>query len=163
MVSGLVNAGAFVDVGRNWVFGTLLGRLDDDELIPEPGILLCRKPGTLLCRNMGILLCRNPDILLCRLWLVWGCRWVLRTGWRDAGLDGPHPKTYPGRGPLAAVPPGVHAPLPRSDAKAVPGEGRCADPEGCAGTERPSTRKGCACCTQQEAQVQTICLGRVTA
>ena len=67
MVSGLRNAGAFVDVGRNWEFGTLLGRLDDDELIPELGILFFRKPGTLLCRNMGILLCRNPGILLCRL------------------------------------------------------------------------------------------------
>ena len=41
-----------------------MGRLDDDELIPEPGILLFRKPGTLLCRNMGILLCRNPVYLM---------------------------------------------------------------------------------------------------
>ncbi len=144
-------------------FGTLLGRLDDDELIPEPGILLFRKPGTQLCRNMGILLCRNPGILLCRLWLVWGWRWVLRAGWRDAGLEGPHPKRNPGRVPLAAVPPGVRGTLPRSDAEAVPGEGRCADPEGCAGTLRPSTREGCACCGQQEAQVQTICFGGRTA
>lgn len=29
MVSGLRNAGAFVDVGRNWGFGTLLGRFWD--------------------------------------------------------------------------------------------------------------------------------------
>lgn len=88
---------------------------------------------------------------------------ITRTGWRDAGLEGPHPKSNPGRVPLAAVPPGVRGPLPRSDAEAVPGEGRCADPEGCAGTLRPSTRKGCACCTQQEAQVQTICFGGRTA
>ena len=85
------------------------------------------------------------------------------SGWRDAGRYGPHPKTNPGRGPLAAVPPGVPGTLPRSSVEAVPGEGRYADPEGCAGTLRPSTRKGCACCTQQEAQVRTICLGRVTA
>ena len=99
--------------------------------------------------------------------LFWDCATIpekiQRTGWRDAGRYGPHPKRSPGRVPLAAVPPGVHAPLPRSDAEAVPGEGRCADPEGCAGTLRPSTRKGCACCTQQEAQVRWICLGRVTA
>ena len=86
-----------------------------------------------------------------------------QSGWRDAGLDGPHPKMNPGRVPLAAVPPGVRGTLPRSDAEAVPGEGRCADPEGCAGALRPSTRKGCACCWQQEAQVRCICLGRVTA
>ncbi len=69
---------------------------------------------------------------------------ITRTGWRDAGRDGPHPKINPGRVPLAAVPPGVRGTLPRSDGEAVPGEGRCADPEGCAGTLRPSTRKGCA-------------------
>ncbi len=82
---------------------------------------------------------------------------MTRSGWRDAGRDGPHPKINPGRGPLAAMPPGVPGTLPRSDVEAVPGEGRYADPEGCAGTLRPSTRKGCACCTQQEAQVLTIC------
>ena len=37
-----------------------------------------------------------------------------RAGWRDAGRDGPHPKSSPGRGPLAAVPPGVRGTLPRS-------------------------------------------------
>ena len=93
--------------------------------------------------------------------LSWDCATIpekiQRTGWRDAGLGGPHPKMNPGRVPLAAVPPGVRGTLPRSDAEAVPGEGRCADPEGCAGTLRPSTRKGCACCTQQEAQVRYIC------
>ena len=40
---------------------------------------------------------------------------IQRTGWRDAGRDGPHPKMKPGTGPLAAVPPGVRGPLPRSD------------------------------------------------
>ena len=69
---------------------------------------------------------------------------ITRTGWRDAGLLGPHPKIKPGRGPLAAVPPGVRGTLPRSGVEAVPGEGRCADPEGCAGALRHSTRKGCA-------------------
>ena len=80
--------------------------------------------------------------------LSWDCATIpekiQRTGWRDAGRDGPHPKSNPGRGPLAAVPPGVRGTLPRSDVEAVPGEGRCADPEGCAGALRPSTRKGCA-------------------
>ena len=84
-------------------------------------------------------------------------RKIMRAGWRDGGRNGPHPKTNPGRGPLAAMPPGVRGTLPRSGVEAVPGEGRYADPEGCAGTLRPSTRKGCACCTQQEAQVRTIC------
>ena len=80
--------------------------------------------------------------------LSWDCATIpekiQRTGWRDAGLDGPHPKRNPGRVPLAAVPPGVRGTLPRSDGEAVPGEGRYADPEGCAGTLRPSTRQGCA-------------------
>ena len=51
-----------------------------------------------------------------------------RTGWRDAGRDGPHPKTNPGRVPLAAVPPGGHAPIPRSSAEPVPYGGCRADP-----------------------------------
>lgn len=29
-------------------------------------------------------------------------RKIMRTGWRDAGRDGPHPKMNPGRVPLAA-------------------------------------------------------------
>ena len=49
---------------------------------------------------------------------------MTRAGWRDAGLDGPHPKINPGRGPLAAMPPGVRGTLPRSGVEAVPGEGR---------------------------------------
>ena len=80
--------------------------------------------------------------------LSWDCATIAekiqRAGWRDAGLEGPHPKRSPGRVPLAAVPPGVRGTLPRSGVEAVPGEGRYADPEGCAGTLRPSTRKGCA-------------------
>ena len=51
-----------------------------------------------------------------------------RTGWRDAGRDGPHPKNSPGRGPLAAVPPGGHGMLPWSEVEAVPYGGCYADP-----------------------------------
>ena len=51
--------------------------------------------------------------------LSWDCATIpekiQRTGWRDAGLDGPHPKKNPGRGPLAAVPPGVRGTLPTSE------------------------------------------------
>ena len=36
---------------------------------------------------------------------------IQRTGWRDAGLEGPHPKMKPGTGPLAAMPPGVRGTL----------------------------------------------------
>ena len=53
---------------------------------------------------------------------------TIRTGWRDAGLEGPHPKTNPGRVPLAAVPPGVHGTIPRSGVEPVPYGGCCADP-----------------------------------
>ena len=64
--------------------------------------------------------------------LSWDCATIpekiQRTGWRDAGRDGPHPKSNPGRGPLAAVPPGVRGTLPRSDVEAVPYGGCCADP-----------------------------------
>ena len=42
-------------------------------------------------------------------------RKIQRTGWRDAGREGPHPKMKPGTGPLAAVPPGGRGTLPRSD------------------------------------------------
>ena len=64
--------------------------------------------------------------------LSWDCATIpekiQRTGWRDAGRNGPHPKTYPGRGPLAAVPPGGRGPLPRSEVEAVPYGGCYADP-----------------------------------
>ena len=69
---------------------------------------------------------------------------ITRTGWRDAGRDGPHPKINPGRGPLAAVPPGVRGTLPRSDVEAVSCEDCSAGPQDSAGATRPSTRKGCA-------------------
>ena len=49
-------------------------------------------------------------------------------GWRDAGLDGPHPKRNPGRVPLAAVPPGVRGTIPWSEVEAVPYGGCRADP-----------------------------------
>lgn len=55
-------------------------------------------------------------------------RKIMRTGWRDAGLEGPHPKRSPGRVPLAAVPPGVHGTLPWSEVEAVPYGGCYADP-----------------------------------
>jgi hypothetical protein len=55
-------------------------------------------------------------------------RKITHTGWRDAGRDGPHPKRSSGRGPLAAVPPGVHGTLPRSEVEAVPYGGCYADP-----------------------------------
>ena len=80
--------------------------------------------------------------------LSWDCATIpekiQRTGWRDAGIDGPHPKRNPGQVPLAAVPPGVRGTLPRSDGEAVSLRGRCADRKDSAGTLRPSTRKGCA-------------------
>ncbi len=66
----------------------------------------------------------------------------MRTGWRDAGHEGPHPKIKPGTGPLAAVPPGGRGPLPRSDAEAVSCEDCYAGPQDSAGAPRPSTRKG---------------------
>ena len=47
-------------------------------------------------------------------------RKIQRTGWRDAGRDGPHPKMKPGTGPLAAVPPGGRGTLPRKGLWAVP-------------------------------------------
>ena len=47
---------------------------------------------------------------------------------RDAGLDGPHPKSNPGRVPLAAVPPGVRGTIPWSEVEAVPYGGCRADP-----------------------------------
>lgn len=53
---------------------------------------------------------------------------IQRTGWRDAGRDGPHPKMKPGTGPLAAVPPGGRGTLPRSEVEAVPYGGCYADP-----------------------------------
>ena len=53
---------------------------------------------------------------------------MTRAGWRDAGRDGPHPKISPGRGPLAAVPPGGHGTLPWSEVEAVPYGGCYADP-----------------------------------
>ena len=53
---------------------------------------------------------------------------ITRTGWRDAGRDGPHPKMKPGTGPLAAVPPGGRGTLPRSEVEAVPYGGCYADP-----------------------------------
>ena len=64
--------------------------------------------------------------------LSWDCATIpekiQRTGWRDASLGGPHPKRNPGRGPLAAVPPGGRGTLPWSDVEAVPYGGCCADP-----------------------------------
>ena len=51
--------------------------------------------------------------------LSWDCATIAekiqRAGWRDAGLEGPHPKRSPGRVPLAAVPPGVRGTLPTSE------------------------------------------------
>ena len=50
--------------------------------------------------------------------LSWDCATIpekiQRTGWRDAGRYGPHPKNSPGRGPLAAVPPGGRGTIPRT-------------------------------------------------
>ena len=55
---------------------------------------------------------------------------MTRAGWRDAGRDGPHPKNCPGRGPLAAVPPGGHGTLPY-----FPGAG-------CSGLNKPDSGVG---------------------
>ncbi|MCQ2331055.1 MAG: hypothetical protein MJZ55_03605 [Paludibacteraceae bacterium] len=69
----------------------------------------------------------------------------------------------PGTGPLAAVPPGGRGTIPRSDVEAVSCEDCYAGPQDSAGALRPSTRKGCACCLQQETQVRYTCFGGLNA
>ena len=98
------NGTVWADPGRDGR-GKPAGTTCPDALM-KPGIELCRKVSTQLCRLSKI----------------------KRTGWRDAGREGPHPKMKPGTGPLAAVPPGGRGTLPRSAAEPVPYGGCCADP-----------------------------------